>query len=141
MSTSSERKLANLRRGNPGNQSKRTVRAFKELCRDSLDRIGALQVVERVIVGDIAEQIGTTKTGEPIYGETKNADRLQAVKFLASYAHGMPTQKVEDVTKSPVRPPIDLVAAIPGLLGILQIPHQEKAKLLQAISIDVEVVE
>lgn len=139
-SSGKARGLANLRKGNPGNKSKATYRAFKELCRDSLDRVGALKVVEHIIAGDISEEIGRGKLGEIIYGETKNADRLKAVQFLAGYAHGMPTQKVEDVTQRAAVAPVDVVALIPALLGVLQVPQQDRARLLQSVSIDAEVV-
>lgn len=52
-------------------------------------------VLTRIIAGDIQEQLGTTKEGDPIVGETKNADRLSAIKFAASYAEGQPTERHE----------------------------------------------
>lgn len=55
----------------------------------------APSVLGRIVSGDILEEIGKTKAGEPIYGETRNADRLGAIKFLAAEAFGTPTQRVE----------------------------------------------
>lgn len=69
--------------------------AWREACRQALADAKGLDVVKHMISGDILEQLGTDRDGKPIYGETRNGDRLGAVKFLANYAEGMPTQPIE----------------------------------------------
>ncbi len=85
-----------LKRGNPGNKGGgRKPAIWKAQCEAALREAKAIPVLKEIISGDIFERIGTdAKTGKPIYGETKNSDRLGAVKFLASYAHGEPAQSV-----------------------------------------------
>ncbi len=79
--------------GNKGGGRKPAI--WKELCATALKEAKAIPVLKEIISGDILERIGTNpKTGDPIYGETRNSDRLGAVKFLASYAHGEPAQSV-----------------------------------------------
>lgn len=60
-----------------------------------MDRFKVLDVAGEIIAGDILEEIGKDRNGEPIYGQTKNSDRLAAIKFLTEHGEGPPTQKVE----------------------------------------------
>jgi hypothetical protein len=46
----------------------------------------AAEVVRDIISGDIYEQIGVDRDGRPIYGTTRNADRLRAVDLAAELA-------------------------------------------------------
>lgn len=87
--------------GNPGNsggkpgRSGRKPNKWVEDCEKALSQANAPEVLQSIIAGDIMEHIGNDrKTGEPIYGETKNSDRIGAIKFLAAYVHGEPEQKI-----------------------------------------------
>src|SRR5262245_54305688 len=54
---------------------------WREKCRQALVDSKGMDVVLGIISGDIFERIGTDKqTGKPIYGETKNRDRLGAIE-------------------------------------------------------------
>lgn len=87
--------------GNPGNsggkkgRSGRKPAAWKEACEVALQEAEAIPVLKKIIVGEYAEVVGTTKDGRPIYESIKPSDRIGAVKFLAGYAHGQPTEKSE----------------------------------------------
>jgi hypothetical protein len=86
--------------GAPG-RSGRKPAAWREACETALAESQAIPVLKEIISGDIHEQVGKDRDGVPIYADTKNSDRLGAVKFLAGYAHGMPQEKLEvggDVT-------------------------------------------
>lgn len=87
--------------GNPGNSGGKPGRSGRkpskwiEDCEKALEGSNAPEVLKAIIAGDIQEHIGDDrKTGEPIYGETRNTDRIGAIKFLASYVHGEPEQKI-----------------------------------------------
>ena len=100
-------------------------------------------VVKKIISGDILETLGRDEDGTPIVGETKNADRLVAIKLAASYDIGLPTQPTVDLTP---QQPAQLTAsalldAIPRLLGILPGNAQHKAKLLEALEVTGEIVD
>lgn len=77
--------------GGPGRPSD----LFRERCRASLERAKALEVAESIISGDILEEIGKDDAGKPIYGATKNGDRIKAMEFLAKNGHGSPPQSLE----------------------------------------------
>ena len=81
-----------MRRGNPGGGGGRHRRDWIAECHQALKSARALDVLKTIISGDILEQLGTTKKGKPIYGQTRNADRLRAIEFLAHYAFGKPAQ-------------------------------------------------
>lgn len=108
----------------------------------ALTNARALKVVEKIISGDILEEIGTTDDGKPIYGATKNRDRLEATRFLAGYAFGQPVQHlVDDTPRDPlVKTTAEILAAIPRLLDVMAVPQPERMKLLQAVSVDATVV-
>ena len=108
----------------------------------ALTNARALSVVEKIISGDILEEIGTTEKGDPIYGATKNRDRLEATRFLAGYAFGQPTQHVvDDTPREPItRTTEQILAAIPAVLTVLAVTAQTKAHLLQAAAVDATVV-
>ena len=100
-------KAGRLTGGNPGNsggkrgRSGRPPDAFRELCRQALENADGMEVIKRMISGDIKEPLGRTKMGEPIYGETKNSDRLRAIEWLANYAEGKAPQTIEVKDVSP----------------------------------------
>lgn len=130
--------------GNPGNKGGgRKPWVFHEEMRRALQESDAGTVVRKIISGDIHDVLGVTKDGEPIVGETKNADRLKALQIAASYAHGLPVQATIDLT--PQEPAVmaasALLEAIPRLLAILPGGSADKVKLLQGIEVDGEVVE
>lgn len=54
----------------------------------------AAEVVRDIISGDIYEQIGVDREGRPIYGKTRNADRLRAVDLAAELADLKPKKHV-----------------------------------------------
>jgi hypothetical protein len=74
---------------------KEDVAAFQAACRDEFDRIHAVRLAGKIACGDILEHVGDDTEGRPVYGETKNADRLRAIEWLANRAWGMPRQSVE----------------------------------------------
>lgn len=87
---------------------------FREMCREGLYRAKTVDTLVAIISGDIHERIGTDKdTGEPIYGETKNSDRIKAAAFLTQYAYGLPkaTIEVDDKRKGSMTP-AELLQAI-----------------------------
>lgn len=130
--------------GNPGNRGGgRHPYAFREECLRALIKYRGVEVVAKIAAGDILEQLGTDDDGQPIIGQTKNADRIQATKFLASYAIGLPVQPVEDITP---REPVMLAAsalldALPRLAAILPGGATAKAKMLAAVDAEYQLVE
>jgi hypothetical protein len=117
--------------------------AFREEMHRALMEGDAGTVVKKIISGDILETLGHDEDGNPIVGETKNADRLVAIKLAASYDIGLPTQPTVDLTP---QQPAQLTAsalldAIPRLLGILPGNAQHKAKLLEALEVTGEIVD
>lgn len=80
--------------GLPG-RSGRKPTVWKQACETALQEAEAVPVLKEIISGDIHELVGRDRDGEPIYADTRNADRLGAIKFLASYAHGQPTESHE----------------------------------------------
>lgn len=71
----------------------------------------APDVVREIMSGDILEQVGVDRKGAPIYGETRNTDRLKAIQLAASYAPGLPTQHVALTGQD--GKPIDITLQIP----------------------------
>ena len=69
--------------------------AFREACAHEFSRIKAITLAGKIACGDILEHVGDDTEGRPVYGETKNADRLRAIEWLANRAFGMPRQSVE----------------------------------------------
>jgi len=132
--------------GNTGGKKGRSGRkpwAFRDEMRRALEDGKAGDVVQRIISGDIRESLGANDDGTPIIGDTKNSDRLGAIKLAASYAVGLPVQPVQDVTP---REPAHLAAnalleAIPRLLGILPGAMQDRARLLKAIEVESGIVD
>lgn len=84
--------------GNTGGKKGRSGRRPLEitlLAQRIFSKKKLLEVVAMIATADIGEIVGHDKAGEPIYSETKNADRLAAIRFIASYAYGQPSQRVE----------------------------------------------
>jgi hypothetical protein len=117
--------------------------SFREDMRRALIEGNAGEVTKKIIAGDLLELLGRQDDGTPIIGETKNADRIKAMQFAASYAEGLPVQPTVDLT--PQAPAhltgIQLAEALPRLVGLLPGKAQDKARLLEAIEADYEVVE
>jgi hypothetical protein len=67
---------------------------------------------------------------------------MTATKHAAAYAIGLPVQPTVDLTpeKKHERAAGDLLAAIPQILGVLGVSIAERAKLLQAVAVDAEIV-
>ena len=136
--------LRGLRRGNPGNKGGgQKPWIWGELCRQALQNAKADIVLAKIIAGDLHEVIGMTKDGEPIVGETKNADRIKAMQLALSYAIGLPVQPTVDLTpREPAHVAASaLIDAIPRLLGILPGNAHSKAKLLEALEVEGEIVD
>jgi hypothetical protein len=123
-------------------RSGRKPGSFRAECLEVLQQAEGPAVLGKVLSGDIRERLGTSDDGTPIVGESKNADRIQAFKVLASYAHGLPVQPTVDLTP---REPASLTAqqlieAVPRLLSILPGDAILKAKLLRAVEVDGDIV-
>lgn len=58
--------------------------------RTVLEEAAGSEVIKRMISGDIYEPLMTTKTGEIIYGPTKNRDRLAAIELASRIGYGLP---------------------------------------------------
>lgn len=98
-----------LRRGNPGSRSGGRHRdEWKEECVAALKKCKGLDVLQRIISGDIREIVAQGDSG-PIWGETKNSDRLKAVEMLAHYAYGKPVQPVSGEDGGPIEGTITLL--------------------------------
>jgi len=54
----------------------------------------AAEVARDIISGDIHEQIGVDRDGQPIIGTTRNADRLRAIDLAAELADLKPRADV-----------------------------------------------
>jgi len=113
------------------------------MCRQALIESKAHIVLKKIIAGDLLEIVGRMDDGTPIIGETKNADRIQAMKLASAYAAGLPVQPTVDLTP---REPAHLTAeqlagALPRMIGLLPGHARDKAKLLEALDADYEVVE
>jgi hypothetical protein len=95
----------------------------------------AAEVVRDIISGDIYEQIGVDRDGQPIFGVTRNADRLRAVDLAAELADLKPRKDVLVTVNQNQRTGeermADLLAALPKLLGAL--PVEKRAILAQAV--------
>jgi len=65
------------------------------LAQELTDRLRLVEVLAHIGAGDVYEEIGRRKDGKPIYGETRNADRINAIKVVLAYADGLPTQTIE----------------------------------------------
>lgn len=120
-----------LQTGTPGNKGGgRTIKEWRDRCRSGLYEGRCVDVMVKILCGDILEQIDTDDEGKPIYGQTKNRDRIEAAKFLANYAFGAPKQTLEVEGVVGVLSPGDLVAAFDrmkqGLEALAQPapPHQ-----------------
>lgn len=85
-----------LRHGStPGNKpgKGRPANWWREMCADGLYRARTVETMVGIISGDIAEVY--YQDGVPVYGETKNSDRIKAAAFLAGYAFGQPKATLE----------------------------------------------
>jgi len=126
-----------------GRQGGRKSSAFVRGLARALKESRATEVLAEIISGDIHEELGHDRNGEPIIGTTKNADRIAAVKLAASYTEGLPVARVEDVTP---RPAGELTAdavleALPRILGAMAGGAAAKAKALEAVEADFEVLD
>lgn len=119
-------------------------------CQQALIDAKGMDVVKEIISGDIYEVVGTDREGAPIYGQTKNSDRLGAIKFLASYAEGQPPQtiKVEDGSlqglETAEQATVRLLAGMVQVLGVLEVERSQKALMLErlkGLEVSGEVVE
>ena len=117
--------------------------SWRESCRQALINAKADVVLAKIISGDLLEFLGTGTDGKPVIGPTKNADRVKAIQLATSYAEGLPVQPTVDLTP---REPASLTAeqlagALPRMIGLLPGHARDKAKLLEALDADYEVVE
>ena len=131
-----------LQSGNPKATGRKPSWFVKRL-EAALRHSKAPDVLSEIIAGQIREQVGVDRKGEPIYAETKNADRIAAIKLAAAYTEGLPVARVEDVTP-PGEGEVDaaaLLQAIPRILNAM--PHDDglKARIANAIEADFEVVD
>lgn len=81
--------------GNVGGRGGSKPAEFVRACREAVTDNQLLRVLVRIAIGDIHERIDTAKDGTPIYGETKNSDRIRAIELLVNRGFGLPTQAVE----------------------------------------------
>jgi len=114
----------------------------RELAR-MLKKSKATEVLGEIVSGGIHELVGHDRDGEPIVSPTKNADRIAAIKLASSYTEGLPVARVEDVTP---RPAGELTAeavldALPRILGAMAGGAAAKAKALEAVEADFEVLD
>lgn len=112
-------------------------KAFHIRARYLLEKAKGLQVAADVIEGKLTED-RVTKDGV-VEVRPSIANRLEAVKLLAETGRVL-VKQVEDVTPVTRRSSLDLVAMVPAILGALQVGQQERLKLLEAVTDDVEVV-
>ena len=80
--------------GNTGGKKGRSGRrpdTIKQLARTILDQNRLLEVVGQIALGRIGESwLGSDD--DVHYDETRNADRINAVRLLLAYGYGQPTQ-------------------------------------------------
>jgi hypothetical protein len=79
--------------GNKGGYGKPSE--FARACREAFTDAQLIRVAVRIAIGDVLEQIDTAKNGEPIYGATKNSDRLRAIEWLSNRGWGLAKQSLE----------------------------------------------
>lgn len=133
--------LRGLKRGNPGNAGGgRKPWIWGDLCRQALQEAKADIVLAKIIAGDLHEVIGVTKDGEPIIGETKNADRIKAMQLALSYAIGLPVQPTVDLTP-PSHKPMPVVAILAALTDVRDPSRHAQIRMLEAIHAEAEIVE
>lgn len=93
-----------LRTGNPGNKGGRAREDFVAHCQKLVKTKHVAETLAHIVNGDILELIGhDQETGKPIYGETKNADRIRASDLLLAYAFGRPTQPLAGEGMEPIK--------------------------------------
>ena len=59
-----------------------------------MERKALIAVLGKIAVAELGEA-WADKDGETVYGETKNTDRIAAIKLLLAYGDGLPTQRQE----------------------------------------------
>lgn len=67
---------------------------LREAIREACDRYHLTDILLGIVTADIGEQF-TPQSGDTIYSETKNSDRIAAAKLLMAYGYGQPTQTVD----------------------------------------------
>ena len=123
-----------LQRGNPGKKTGgRPPDEWRLACEQAFEDGKGLDVVLGIMSGDILDFLGRDKkTGEPIYGPTKNRDRLGAASWLWEQFMGKAPQKIE-VSQSGVGTGADVLArvleALPGLLSAVPIPEDRRVAI------------
>ena len=66
----------------------------KALALALVEREDLIEVLGKIAVAELGEK-WLDKEGEEVYGETKNTDRIAAIKLLLAYGDGLPTQRQE----------------------------------------------
>lgn len=116
VSTNKGRNGGTLKVGNDNNKGGgRTIKEWRDRCRSGIYEGRCVDVMVKILSGDIMEQIDTDDEGKPIYGQTKNRDRIEAAKFLAGYAYGAPKQTLGIEGAVAVLSPAELVAAFDAM--------------------------
>lgn len=67
---------------------------IKALAAELVERKALIAVLGKIAVAELGEA-WADKDGETVYGETKNTDRIAAIKLLLAYGDGLPTQRQE----------------------------------------------
>lgn len=134
-----------LQGGNTGNRGRWRGRFLEALNKAALaKRAGqddnpaitlAADILVEVAAGDaILERIGTKRDGSPIFAETKNSDRLNAIELMLAYILGKPDQKLalEDETRRPTgeETMARLAAVMPQLLDRLPVDVDQLREVL-----------
>ena len=91
-----------LRRGNPGNRG-RAREAWAQECQKAVRSARLLKLLTGLASGDILEEIGRDRKGEPIYGATPGHVRVRAAELLLHYAYGKPTQPLAGEGLEPIQ--------------------------------------
>jgi hypothetical protein len=135
-----------LRGGNTGNRGRWRSRFIAALnAAAQAKRVGeddssaitlAADILVEVAAGDrILEHIGAKSDGTPIYAETKNSDRLNAIELMLAYVLGKPDQKLQLEDEVPretgEQTMARLAEAIPRLLARLPVDIERLVTVLE----------
>jgi len=122
------------RGGGKKGRSGRRPFAIKVAAERIFNKFKLLDLAADIAAGDIWEQ-WTNKDGEIVSGPTKNGDRIAAIRFVADYAFGRPSQSVEltgrdggaikvvDDTRTALAGRIAGIASRLGTGGMVSEPH------------------
>lgn len=102
--------------GLPGRSGRRPA-AFTLACQGISDRLQLAEVAAKIAAGELGEKV-VAGNGEIIYTDTKNSDRLAAIKLLWSYGYGAPPQTLtldEDPETPILSPLVDLARQLTRL--------------------------